>query len=134
MGAQEIADRRVRFPGALGDVTGARLATEAYLRDLARVLPPAAPDRRDDILLVITELVANTLEYAPGPFELRLSRTFDGVHVVLRDTSPELPAPRRYDPGREGRGIGWYLVQTLSHQVGVITHERGKDIHVFLPW
>ncbi|CCK32694.1 hypothetical protein BN159_8316 [Streptomyces davaonensis JCM 4913] len=131
MAAQEIADRLVRFTGALGDVTGARLAAEAYLRDLARILPPAVPDHRDDILLVVTELAANCVEYAPGPFELRLSRAFDGVHVVLRDTSPVPPKPRA---GRGGRGVGWYLVQTLSHQVGVITHEQGKDVHVFLPW
>ncbi|MDT9699121.1 ATP-binding protein [Streptomyces sp. P17] len=134
LAGQDIADRLVRFAGAHGDVSEARLAAEAYLHDLARVSPPAEPDHCDDILLVVTELAANTVEYAPGPFELRLSRAFDGVHVVLRDTSQEPPAPRAFDPSRGGRGVGWYLVQSLSHQVGVITHERGKDVHVFLPW
>ncbi|MDL2080831.1 ATP-binding protein [Streptomyces sp. GXMU-J15] len=134
LGAQEIADRLVRFTGALGDVTEARLAAEAFLRDLTRVLPPTSPDHYDDILLVVTELAANSVEYAPGPFELRLRRAFDGVHVILRDTSQEAPVARSFDPGRGGRGIGWYLVQSLSNQVGVITHERGKDVHAFLPW
>jgi len=134
LASQEIADRLVRFAGSHGDVTEARLAAEEYLRALARVFPPAEPDHRDDILLVVTELAANTVEHAPGPFELRLSRAFDGVHVVLRDTSTRPPAPRAFDPKGSGRGVGWYLVKALSHQVGVITHDRGKDIHAFLPW
>lgn len=134
LAGHDVADRLVRFAGALADVTAARLAAEKYLHDLAQVSPPAAPDHGDDILLVVTELAANTVEYAPGPFELRLSRAFDGVHVVLRDTSQRPPAPRAFDPSRGGRGVGWYLVQSLSHQVGVIIHEHGKDVHAFLPW
>ncbi|MGW5640148.1 ATP-binding protein [Streptomyces sp. NPDC003832] len=134
MVARETAHRSVRFDGALHDVTAARLAAQDYLDDLARVLPPSAPEHRDDILLVVSELAANTVEYAPGPFELRMSRSFDGVHVVLRDTSTTPPVPRPFDPGRGGRGIGWYLVQSLSHQAGVITHDQGKDVHAFLPW
>ena len=35
-------------------------------------------------------------------------------------------------------GIGWYLIHTLCDEVSVVVHDqgrqRGKDIHVFLPW
>lgn len=134
LAAQEITHRLVRFAGEHADVTRARLAAEEFLRDLARVAPPAEPDHCDDILLVVTELAQNTVEYAPGPFELRLSRASDGVHVMMRDTSIEPPVPRSFDVRQGGRGIGWYLVRSLSHQVGVITHEQGKDVHAFLPW
>jgi anti-sigma regulatory factor (Ser/Thr protein kinase) len=115
-------------------VTGARLVAEEFLYDLARVAPPSAPEHWDDILLVVTELAANAVQYAPGPFELRLRRTFDGVHVVMHDTSTTEPAPRPFHPSNGGGGIGWHLIHTLSDQVSVVTGGRGKDIHVFLPW
>ncbi|MEU6578262.1 ATP-binding protein [Streptomyces sp. NPDC046805] len=122
------------FPGELRNVTGARLVAQDFLSALARTSPPAAPDRWEDILLVVTELAANAIQYAPGPFELTLRRTFDGVHVTLHDTSTVRPEPRPFSPRTGGRGIGWRLVHTLCDQVSVIVTRNGKDIHVFLPW
>jgi anti-sigma regulatory factor (Ser/Thr protein kinase) len=124
----------VTFPGELPDVTGARLAAEEYLRTVNRQSPPSAPEHWDDILLVVTELAANAVQYAPGAFDLRMRRTFDGVHVTLSDTNPRPPAPRPFQPSRGGGGIGWHLVHTLSDQVSVVPRPDGKDIHVFLPW
>ncbi|PWI18025.1 ATP-binding protein [Streptomyces sp. Act143] len=122
-----------RYRGELHDVTDARLDTERYLDDLARVAPPAAPEHWDDILLVVAELTANAVQYAPGPFEVRLRRTFDGVHVVVHDTSSTPPAPRPFHRDGDG-GVGWYLIHSLCSQVSVVTTRDGKDIHVFLPW
>ncbi|CAM5599294.1 non-specific serine/threonine protein kinase OS=Streptomyces griseomycini OX=66895 GN=FHS37_003572 PE=3 SV=1 [Streptomyces griseomycini] len=111
------------------------MVAEEFLFDLARVSAPAAPEHWDDILLVVTELAAKLLEYAPGPFQLRgLCRTFDGVHVVMHDTSTTEPAPRPFQPSRGGGGIGWHLIHTLCDQVSVVSDDHGKDIHVFLPW
>nr|WP_203551341.1 ATP-binding protein [Actinospica acidiphila] len=115
-------------------MTDARLVAEGFLFDLARASAPTAPEHWDDILLVVTELAANAVQYAPGPFELRLRRTFDGVHVVMHDTNTTEPAPRPFHPHSGGGGIGWHLIHTLCDQVSVVTHEQGKDIHVFLPW
>ncbi len=115
-------------------MTGARLAAEDFLCGLARDAPPASPEHWDDILLVVTELAANAVQYAPGPFTLRMRRTFDGVHVTLRDTSTTPPAPRSFDPRHGGGGIGWHLVHALCDQVSVVTDDRGKDVHAFLPW
>jgi anti-sigma regulatory factor (Ser/Thr protein kinase) len=122
------------FGGQLRNVTDARLAADGYLRALARTAPPSAAEHWDDILLVVTELAANTIQYAPGPFELRMRPVFDGVHVTLRDTSTTPPTPRRFRPSRGGGGIGWHLVQALCDQVSVIVRPDGKDIHAFLPW
>ncbi|MFJ5775340.1 ATP-binding protein [Streptomyces sp. NPDC093094] len=121
------------FDGRLEDVTDARLTAETFLVRLARTVPPSACEHWDDILLVVAELAANAVQYAPGPFRLSLRRTFDGVHVTLGDTSTEPPAPRSFRPGKGG-GIGWYLIQTLGEQVSVVVREDGKDVHVFLPW
>ncbi|MER5843595.1 MULTISPECIES: ATP-binding protein [Streptomyces] len=134
LAAEEIAERVVGFTGELHDVTDARLVAERFLLDLARVSPPTAPEHWDDILLVVTELAANAVQYAPGPFRLRLRRTFDGVHVVMHDTSTTEPAPRPFRPSRGGGGIGWHLIHTLCDQVSVVGTADGKDIHVFLPW
>ncbi|MCP3768183.1 MULTISPECIES: ATP-binding protein [unclassified Streptomyces] len=134
LAAEEIAERVVGFTGELHDVTDARLVAERFLLDLARVSPPTAPEHWDDILLVVTELAANAVQYAPGPFRLRLRRTFDGVHVVMHDTSTTEPAPRPFRPSRGGGGIGWHLIHTLCDQVSVVGTQDGKDIHVFLPW
>ncbi|CAL9339427.1 ATP-binding protein [Streptomyces sp. enrichment culture] len=122
------------FDGRLENVTDARLTAEAFLARLGRSDPPSAMEHWDDILLVVTELAANAIQYAPGPFVLTMRRTFDGVHVTVADTSTTLPAPRSFSPGKGSGGIGWYLIQTLSDQVSVVGRENGKDVHVFLPW
>ncbi|MEU8983007.1 ATP-binding protein [Streptomyces sp. NPDC048309] len=122
------------FAGQLRNVTDARLAAEDYLRALARASPPSAPEHWDDILLVVTELAANAIQYAPGPFELHMRPTFDSVHVTLSDSSTTPPAPRRFRPTQGGGGIGWHLIHALSDQVSVVVREDGKDVHVFLPW
>ncbi|MBL1108890.1 ATP-binding protein [Streptomyces sp. 5-8] len=132
--SEESYERTFSFPGELRNVTGARLAAEDFLRSLARHAPPGAHEYWDDILLVVTELAANAIQYAPGPFDLRLRRTFDGVHVTMRDTNRTEPEPRPFHPRTGGGGIGWHLVHTLCTQVSVVVHDTGKDIHAFLPW
>jgi anti-sigma regulatory factor (Ser/Thr protein kinase) len=122
------------FAGELCNVTDARLVAEDYLRALARVSPPRAAEHLDDVLLVVTELAANAVQYAPGPFRLELRRTFDGVHVLMHDTSTVRPTPRSFSPDGGGGGVGWHLIQALSDQVSVVERPDGKDVHVFLPW
>ncbi|WP_217552063.1 ATP-binding protein [Streptomyces sp. GbtcB6] len=124
----------VSFPGRLRDVTGARLAADGYLAGLSRSSPPTGPDCWNDILLVVTELAANVVQYAPGPFELRMRRTYDGVHVTVHDTSRVQPEPRPFHPHGGGGGVGWHLLHTLCDQVSVVVTADGKDVHAFLPW
>lgn len=134
LASEATLSRTAGFTGEPRDVTGARLAAQEFLRTLARASPPAAPECWDDVLLVVTELAANAVQYAPGPFALRMRRTFDGVHVTLHDTSTTPPAPRPFDPRCGRGGIGWHLVQALCDQVSVVADEHGKDVHVFMPW
>lgn len=49
-------------------MTAARILTDRYLDALERLVTPSEPDRRDDVLLVVTELAGNAVQYAPGPF------------------------------------------------------------------
>ncbi|GAA3864577.1 ATP-binding protein [Streptomyces sp. NPDC003631] len=130
---ESVESLKAGFKGELHDVTDSRLAAEEFLRRLARASPPTSPEHWNDILLVVDELAANAVQYAPGPFGLWMRPTFDGVHVTLHDTSTTPPSPRPFRPGRAG-GIGWHLVNTLCDQVSVVVHPDGKDVHVFLPW
>ncbi|WP_149830511.1 ATP-binding protein [Streptomyces tailanensis] len=132
--AEEVRSRHADFEGELGDVTSARAVAEEFLSALAHTSPPADVEHWDDILLVVTELAANAVQYAPGPFGLTMRRTHDGVHAMLRDTSTTSPTPRPFHAGKGGGGIGWYLIETLCDEVSVVPHDQGKDIHVFLPW
>jgi anti-sigma regulatory factor (Ser/Thr protein kinase) len=132
--SEEIRNFHVSFDGGLGAVTRARLTAEEFLRELARSAPPLLPEHWDDILLVVDELAANAVQYAPGPFALSMRRTFDGVHVTVHDTSTTPPSPRPFRPDDGGGGIGWHLVHTLCTQVSVVVRGDGKDVHVFLPW
>ncbi|MFF6999670.1 ATP-binding protein [Streptomyces sp. NPDC008313] len=131
---EQIDSLSSTFDGELRNVTDARVAAEGYLHALSRISPPRAAEHWDDILLVVTELAANTVQYAPGPFELRMRRTFDGVHVTMRDSSTTRPAPRPFHPSQGGGGIGWHLIHALSDQVSVVVRPDGKDVHAFLPW
>ena len=122
------------FAGVPESIGSVRAATEEFLAALVRQGAPASPSGRADLLLVVTELAVNAVQYAPGPFTLRLRRTFDGVHVMMRDTNPAVPVPR--PPVRAGgtRGLGWCLIATLADQVCVLPDRGGKDIHAFLSW
>lgn len=131
---RDAGDLEARFEGAPQDVTAARLLTDRYLDALERLAAPSEPDRRDDVLLVVTELTGNAVQYAPGPFSLRLRRTFDGVHIVVRDGNPRPPIPRPWSPADSTGSVGWHLVKALATQVSVLTGPEGKDVHVFLPW
>ncbi|MFD5103029.1 ATP-binding protein [Streptomyces albidochromogenes] len=123
-----------RFRGDVGDVTAARLTAERFLDELTGQHPPSERESRDDILLTVSELAANAVQYAPGPFVLHLRSTFDGIHVCVGDTNPAPPVPRSCDPARGAGGIGWHLIQALSREVGVLREPDGKEIHVFLAW
>lgn len=103
---EEFGTLTTAFGGELRNVTDARLAADGYLRALARTAPPSAEEHWDDILLVVTELAANTIQYAPGPFELLMRPTFDGVHVTVRDGSTTRPAPAASAPRRVGAASG----------------------------
>ncbi|WP_329331992.1 ATP-binding protein [Streptomyces sp. NBC_00663] len=132
--AVEIPSRTTSFAGEPQSVTSARLAAEDFLCVLTDVRPPGAPEYWHDILLVVTELAANAVQYAPGEFSLTMRRTFDGVHVTVHDSNPTPPAPRPFHPSTGGGGVGWHLIHALCQQVSVVTEPHGKDVHVFLPW
>ena len=81
----------------------------------------------DDALLVVEEIVANTLDHAGTPFDLDVRLADDVLHVAVRDRSVRAPRLRPYDP-RAVRGRGLQMVAGLSRQWGCEEHADGKTV------
>jgi hypothetical protein len=88
--------------------------------------------RHDDVVLVVSELVANALVHGHGSPVLRLRATAEpdgqapaGVRVEVADDSRVLPEPR--GPGAGG-GWGLKLVERLAAGWGAVHRGRGKVV------
>ncbi|MGW5442410.1 ATP-binding protein [Streptomyces asiaticus] len=79
-----------------------------------------------DAVLAVSELVANAIEYAVGPYELRLRRTASDVICEVVDHNPEIPsfAVGALLPSvEEGQGGG------LEASCALLS-ERGRGLHI----
>ncbi|MEV7423383.1 MULTISPECIES: ATP-binding protein [unclassified Streptomyces] len=94
----------------------AREATDGFLAGLC----PEPSDRtRQNLLLVVSELVTNALRHAGEVTSLRLRADRRSLQIEVRDPSPVLPLDRTPDlTGRSG-GFGWPMVQRLADRVSV---------------
>jgi anti-sigma regulatory factor (Ser/Thr protein kinase) len=114
-------------PAALGADLGAPRRARHEAR---RFLESHGLDgRRDDVLLVISELITNSVLHAQAAPELVLRTVPDppAVVVEVRDPSPVLPIPRNPDLAvRGGRGIR--LVSAIADKWGVEVRDAGKTI------
>ncbi|MEV0533591.1 ATP-binding protein [Kitasatospora sp. NPDC050463] len=88
----------------------------------------------DDVLLMVSELVANACLHTPGgPTELRLSWDGTLLRVEVTDASPEPPRPVLHaDPGRPG-GHGLRVVDRLARAWGSLPEGTGKLVWLEVP-
>lgn len=117
-------------------VLGGGPGTAGRLRDLSAQavtdwyapLSPAARTAADDVLLLVTELVAHALRRGGAPYELRLDRSADGVWVQVSDAAPGRPLTQ--DEHRSGQPCTCclYLVQRLAAAWGSVPRERGRTV------
>ncbi|WP_327064890.1 ATP-binding protein [Kitasatospora sp. NBC_01250] len=83
----------------------------------------------DDVLLVVSELVANACLHTVGPTELALSRRPGGeVRIEVADPSSRRPVPRL--TGRTGRpgGHGLRIVGVVAQHWGSLPTTAGKRV------
>jgi anti-sigma regulatory factor (Ser/Thr protein kinase) len=86
----------------------------------------------DDSLLLISELVTNSLRHGGPPIVLALDCDGDAVHVRVRDGEPTLPEPHDADDSAES-GRGMTLVELLSSTWGAepVVDRDGPGKHVW---
>jgi anti-sigma regulatory factor (Ser/Thr protein kinase) len=88
-------------------------------------------DLLDDALLLISELVTNSVLHGGPPIVLAIECDGEGLHVRVRDGGPTMPTPRTADEGAES-GRGMSLVDLLSSTWGVEpvadAHGPGKEV------
>ncbi|GAA1243217.1 ATP-binding protein [Kitasatospora nipponensis] len=88
----------------------------------------------DDVLLVVSELVANACLHAGGPTELSLHHLYrprEAVRVEVADLSPRLPVPRlagrAAQLGQPG-GHGLRIVAVVARRWGSLPTSTGKRV------
>jgi anti-sigma regulatory factor (Ser/Thr protein kinase) len=81
----------------------------------------------DDAVLMVSELVTNSVLHGGPPVVVAVDCTEDTLQVRVRDGSSALPAPRDADQTDEnGRGLA--LVAEMSVDWGVDPVEDGKHV------
>ncbi|MGW2557507.1 ATP-binding protein [Streptomyces sp. NPDC001635] len=113
-------------------------AREASHQFAARLGWPA--EARDDLALIVSELVTNACRHAPGPCRLRLEDVCGGIGVEVWDTNPLLPPMDTHrasplpDTGEVpygGYGLG--IVAQLCHELcGVADPHCGKTVRAVM--
>jgi anti-sigma regulatory factor (Ser/Thr protein kinase) len=105
-----------RFPCDLSSLEGARGAVAKLGGGLDKNLA-------EDLQLVVTELVANSLRHGPGGPEslirLRLSVSDRAVHAEVADDGTGFEPTPETRPPQDEWGMGLYLVQRITHRWGV---------------
>jgi hypothetical protein len=88
--------------------------------------------KRGDALLVVSELVTNTMRHAPGLCTLALALHEGQLEIAVSDTSGRLPEAQPFQPQRVGQH-GLEIVVAVCAWVGTETTERGKTVRAHLP-
>lgn len=91
-----------------------------------------------DLLLVVSELVANAIRHGGGLAGFEVTPLAEGVRLSVHDYSEAVPSAA-YGPGtlprtHEGSGYGWPLILRLAREIQIDRRrEGGKTISVFVP-
>ncbi|MGE9696387.1 ATP-binding protein [Streptomyces sp. NRRL F-5630] len=116
------------FPAEPGVARRARDLTRERLTDWGLAA------MTDVTILVVSELVTNSLRYAHGPIGLRLSRRRDSLFVEVSDPVTRGPRERRPRPDEEhGRGIRLLSRQSRNWGTNVDPARTGKTVWCELP-
>ena len=118
----ECRSHSVPLPNAMPPLRAVR----AMVTELTADLPA---ETGEDLLLVVTELVANAYEHGAAPRALRLERRDESGHVVIEvdDGEPAAPVLGRSRLGTH-RGRGLTIVAGVAERWGVHVVNAGKTV------
>ena len=105
-------------------------------RAIRRFLALAADDRSDldAAELIVGELVANVVRYAPGAVGIHVSWEGDEAILVVADLGPGIPPLRVVPDPIASSGRGLWLIQALARGVEIdAVPGRGTRVVVHLP-
>lgn len=109
----------------------ARQEVAAYLRTMGD-----EPDQAAACELVVGELLANTVEHAPGLVDLSIEWADERISMVVRDSGPGLPNVRTTlpeDPMDEG-SRGLFLVHAFASNVTIVDLPAGgTELRAVMP-
>ncbi|MCF3960240.1 ATP-binding protein [Streptomyces fuscigenes] len=121
------------YDGAPSCIAAARDIVAAFLTDLQAVHGlSVSRDAIDFGQLVVSELVTNSVKYAPGPCVVSVET--DGVFVVVEvwDSEVLLPQALAFEPARVGQH-GLEIVQALCESLEIQREPVGKRITARIP-
>jgi two-component sensor histidine kinase len=123
--------RRVTWEAGSVTAAQAREAALAFLREVDDGHAPLPDRTREDVQLVVSELVTNVLRHAPGACGLQVEMPPDGhaVRVAVWDTSADAPVAQPRNGGRIG-GHGLEIVQAVCRAMTVAERARGRGKEV----
>ena len=110
------------LPAAVGSPALARSSLRVLLQAWG-VPPPVV----DDALLIVTELVTNSVMHAGTPARLDATRTATDLRFGVSDSNATTPAARVAATESEG-GRGLALVDALASAWGSLTTSDGKTV------
>lgn len=107
-----------------GSSSSARPTRDLLRRKLGGRFPPSV---LDDLLLLVSELVANAAAATSQPIQLTVACDADMLKVELFDDSARLPQLGDFGPlAEEGRGL--WLVDAIACAWGTVPHPYGKTV------
>lgn len=94
-------------------------------------LTPEDRDAADDVLLLVSEVVANACLHGGGPTALRLHCDDERLRIEVSDGNPAPPVPvrERSRPGQPG-GHGLLIMDRLARSWGSQPEPDGKSVWV----
>ncbi|MFJ6084766.1 ATP-binding protein [Streptomyces sp. NPDC092369] len=128
----EALRRAAHYTGEPGCIAEARSFAALFVEQLRTEWCAMIDDRvRDELLLVVSELVTNADRHSNGPYILELEGTDTAVTVCVCDSSAALPHRFPRDPQRIGRH-GLEIVHALAARISVERVPVGKRVSAVL--
>jgi anti-sigma regulatory factor (Ser/Thr protein kinase) len=122
VGPDRSAAESCRFPGVPDAVAAARRFAEQWL---TRFLPARADGLLDDLRLVVSELVTNSVNAAAHRVDVRLSCDPRAVYIAVTDDGTGWPTPQN-PTEHDTHGRGLMIVAGLTSRWGVTTEDDGR--------